>query len=270
MAEGNNLNMAWVEAQILEVLNERPGKRMNFKQISSRLGFNSKDDRELTQNAIAQLLNKNMIIESPRGSFLTEVVSEFLTGKIEFNKRGAGYLLMGEDNPDIHITPGMTWPALNGDTVQVELVSTKRKDKPEGKVIRVVERAKQEYTGTVQVSDGFGFFVPDDTRSHTDFFIPKNKLHGVKNNYKALVKLTDWPSGAKNPNAEVVKILGKAGENATEINAIMIEFGLNPEFPAEVLQAADEFSDQIPEKDLENRKDFRKTLTITIDPDGSS
>jgi len=266
MAEGNNKQIAWVEAQILEVLTERPGKRMNYKQISSRLGFNAKDDRETTHLALTGLLSKKEIIESPIGSFYIEVESEYLVGKIEFNKRGAGYLLMGEDNPDIHISPGMTWPALNGDTVEVELISTRRKDKPEGKVIKVIRRGKEEYVGTVQVSNGFGFFVPDDTRAHTDFFIPKDKLRGVKHNYKAIVKITDWPMGSKNPNAEVIKVLGKAGENNTEINAILIEFGLNPEFPQDVLNEVDKFPQQIPEEEISTRKDFRETLTITIDP----
>lgn len=266
MANGNNNHNDWVEAQILEVLNERPGKRMNYKQISSRLGFNSKPDRELAGEALMDLVNKKLIVEQPKGSFYIEEVSEFLEGKIEFNKRGAGYLLTGEDEADIHITPGMTWPALNGDIVQVEMISTRRKDKPEGRVVKVVRRAKQEYVGVVQVSDGFGFFVPDDTRSHTDFFIPKDKLRGVKNNYKAIVKITDWPKMAKNPNAEVVKVLGKAGEHNTEIHAILMEFGLNPEFPKDVMDEADKMPVIIPEAEIATRKDFRETLTITIDP----
>lgn len=265
MADGNKNHNDWVEAQILEVLNERPGKRMNYKQISSRLGFNSKTDRELTGTALMDLVSKKLIVEQPKGSFYIEEVSEFLEGKIEFNKRGAGYLLMGEE-PDIHITPGMTWPALNGDIVQVELVSTRRKDKPEGRVVKVVRRAREEYVGVIQVSDGYGFFVPDDTRSHTDFFIPKDKLRGVKNNYKAIVKLTDWPKMAKNPNAEVVKVLGKAGEHNTEIHAILMEFGLNPEFPKDVMEEAGKMPVIIPEKEIATRKDFRQTLTITIDP----
>ena len=69
MANGNNNHNDWVEAQILEVLNERPGKRMNYKQISSRLGFNSKPDRELAGEALMDLVNKKLIVEQPKGSF---------------------------------------------------------------------------------------------------------------------------------------------------------------------------------------------------------
>lgn len=266
MKGGNHSNLVWVEAQILEVLNEKPGKRMNHKQISFRLGFHSKEDRYLTQEALEALKSRNLIQENPQGNYLVESKSKNLIGRIEFNKRGSGYLLTDEDKPDIHIMPGMTWPALNGDLVEVELISTRRKDKPEGKVVKVIERARELHAGTLQVSDGFGFFVPDDTRSHLDFFIPKNKLKGVKNNYKALVKITDWPKTAKNPNAEVVQILGKAGENATEISAIMLEFGLKAEFPEPVLAEARRFADQIQDEALKGRKDFRNTLTFTIDP----
>ena len=111
MAYGNNNSVVWVEAQIIEVLNERPGKRMNYKQISSRLGFNTKDERELTNLALNSLKSQKLIIENPAGSFYVEDKTDLLVGRIEFNKRGAGYLLMGAEKPDIHIMPGMTWPA---------------------------------------------------------------------------------------------------------------------------------------------------------------
>ncbi len=266
MAESKDKYKDWVETQIVDLLNERPGKRMNYKQISARLGFFSKSDREITGIALDNLSTKKTIIEQPTGSFYIEEISDFLEGKIEFNKRGAGYLLTSDDEPDIHIPPGSTWPALNGDIVQIEMVSTKRKNKPEGRVVKVVRRAKTEYVGVVQVSDGYGFFVPDDTRSHTDFFIPKDKLRGVKNNYKAIVRMTDWPRMAKNPNAEIVNVLGKAGEHHTEIHAILIEFGLNPEFPKAVNEAVEKFPIQIPSDEIASRKDFRNTLTFTIDP----
>ncbi|MCB9251439.1 MAG: ribonuclease R [Flavobacteriales bacterium] len=265
MAKGN-FQIEWVKAQIMEVLKQRPGKRFNHKQISSRLGFNSKEERGIVLDLLSKMVAEKELREDPKGSFYLEESTDALTGEIEFNKRGSGYLLTSEYEPDVHISPGLTWPALNGDQVEVELIHSRRKDKPEGKVVKVLKRSKEFYTGTVQVSDGYGFFVPDDTRSHVDFFIPKNKLHGVKNHYKALVKLTDWPRNAKNPNAEVIRVLGKAGENKAEINAIMIEFGLENSFPDEVLKESEAISEVISNMEKSKRRDFRDTLTFTIDP----
>jgi ribonuclease R len=266
MAKGINPSLQWIGKLILEILNEKAGRGFNYKQISARLGFNNQADRELVQDALDDLLKEKRIQQAGHGTYLVPIKTNTMEGRIEFNKRGAGYLLTDEDAPDIHITPALTWPALNGDLVEVELIPSKNKAKPEGKVVRVIERGRESYTGIVQVSDGFGFFLPDDTRSHVDFFIPANKLRGVKNNYKAIVKITDWPRTAKNPNAEVVKILGKAGENQTEIHAILLEFGLEPEFSDKILAEAEAISDIIPETEIAKRRDFRETLTFTIDP----
>ena len=55
-----------------------------------------------------------------------------------------------------------------------------------------------------------------------------------RNGDKAIARITDWQAGEKNPTGEIINVLGKAGENNTEMHAILAEYGLPYEFPKEV------------------------------------
>ena len=94
----------------------------------------------------------------------------------------------------------------------------------------------------------------------------KDKLKGGKSGDKAIVRITEWPEEAKNPLGEVVDILGTAGDNDAEMNAILAEFDLPYKYPANVEKAAEKISDAIPEEEIAKREDFRGVTTFTIDP----
>jgi ribonuclease R len=78
--------------------------------------------------------------------------------------------------------------------------------------------------------------------------------------------MIDWSEGDKNPSAEIIKVFGNPGDHQTEIHAIMAEYGLQSEFPAEVEDAAQSLSVEITEDEISKRRDFREVLTFTIDP----
>ena len=99
-----------------------------------------------------------------------------------------------------------------------------------------------------------------------DIFIPKEKLKGGKTGDKAIVKVVEWPDKAKNPIGQVIDILGKAGDNTTEMHAILAEFGLPYVYPASVEKAADRIPAEIPAEEYAKREDFRNVTTFTIDP----
>ncbi|NUM32026.1 MAG: ribonuclease R [Bacteroidetes bacterium] len=266
MSLEKKLKNDWLESQIFQILNENTGAKMNYKQLSSRLGFYNKDERKTINLILNSMVNNKKIIEQPLGSFYVEKKTGKTEGVIEINKRGAGFLILENEN-DIHISPSLTYPALSGDTVLVEIIKTGRKTKPEGKVLKVIKRKKELFSGIVQVSNGFGFFVPDDASLNTDFFIPKNKLKGAKNNDRAVAKLINWPQTSNNPYVEIVKILGKSGENNAEINAILYEYGLKTDFPESVIAESQNINETITETEIKKRNDFRNKLTFTIDPE---
>lgn len=188
-----------------------------------------------------------------------------VTARFERRSNGKNHAIT-DDNESIFIAERNSLRAMNGDKVLV-LVYAKRKNREtEGEVIEILEKNEQVFIGTLDVQKHFAFLLTDNKVLANDIFIPKDKLKGGKHGDKAVVRITDWPERARNPYGEVVDILGAAGENNTEINAIMAEYGLPYKYPENVEKAANKISEEIPQEEIRNREDFRDATTFTIDP----
>lgn len=155
---------------------------------------------------------------------------------------------------------------MNGDKVAIYVYAKRKNKDTEGEVKEILEKAEQTFIGTLEVQKHFAFLLTDTKILANDIFIPKDRLKGGKTGDKAIVRITDWPERAKNPYGEVVDILGIAGENNTEIHAILAEFGLPYIYPQSVEKAADKIEDKIDPEELKKREDFRGVTTFTIDP----
>ena len=153
--------------------------------------------------------------------------------------------------PDLH-------GALNGDTVEVELVGAV--PRPRGRVVRVENRAKTEFVCSVRAAK----IIPDDARFYAPISIDtKDVLDGDK----ILVRLLSFDG--TEAVGEIIKKLGRAGEHRTEMNAIVLEHGFDTEFPAAVLAEAQEIEKNHAATiaaEAPKRADFRGVPTMTIDP----
>lgn len=200
-----------------------------------------------------------------------------LRGLISISSKGTGYVAIGigkneEQDPEIDFKHLNT--ALHGDMVEI-LLHPKSQKRQTAEVVKIISRAKIRFAGVLEQdpsSLGTGsnvvFLKPDDTKIYTDILIPKENLNNAKIGQKVFVEIILWKDARKAPIGKVLKILGKPGDNNTEMNAIVIEKGFNPELPNKVEEAAAKIKyGGIKESDFEGRRDFRKTLTFTIDPE---
>ncbi|MBQ3881565.1 MAG: RNB domain-containing ribonuclease [Bacteroidales bacterium] len=122
--------------------------------------------------------------------------------------------------------------------------------------------AKPDYTGALRQTPEGDYAVTGLYESVDG----ESREMRVNKGMKVAVKVDGWPRGEAYPSGRIVDVLGEMGKNDTEMHAILAEYGLPYRFEPEVENAADSISDEITEKDLKGRKDFRKTLTFTIDP----
>jgi len=155
---------------------------------------------------------------------------------------------------------------MNGDRVRIAFYAKCKNREAEGEVIEILERANTNFVGTLEVSKAYAFLITENRTLANDIFIPKDKLKGGKTGDKAVVKITEWPEKAKNPIGQVIDILGVAGDNTTEMHAILAEFGLPYIYPKAVEEAADKIPAEISEEEIAKREDFRNVTTFTIDP----
>ena len=157
---------------------------------------------------------------------------------------------------------------LHGDQVEFYVYKRRNRGKLEGEITHIIERAKSEYVGVIQIHEkkNFAFVVVDSNKMYKDIFVPINKINKAEDGDKVLVKFEEWPEKSDSPNGKVIKVLGKPGDHNTEIHAILAEYGLPMEFPHEVEEFANQLDTSITEEEIEKRRDMRKDLTFTIDP----
>lgn len=264
----NHHKLQEIGRKILHFMNQKQSKIYNYKQIADGIDYKNPRQREQVIQALHKLLADERIKEVEKGKYIVNLkIAGTLTGVIDFNQAGNAYVKVDGIEDDIFVHSKNVKDALQGDTVLIVTYTYKGK-KLEGSVLEVIERAKEEFVGTFQFikHKDFGFVVCDKKQINTDIFIPKGKINNAKDGEKVLVKMTEWKPGDKNPEGEIIKVLGMPGEHETEIHSILAEYGLPYHFPDEVEKEADEIDRQIHDDEVAKRWDMRGILTFTIDP----
>ncbi len=189
-------------------------------------------------------------------------------GILRVTRKGLGFVST-ETYPeeDIEIDPAFLNTGLNKDRVKVLLHPQKEGERMTGEITEIVFRNKLEFVGVAEKVDGGCFVVPDDQRMYMDIFIPAHKASKIKNGEKVLVKITDWKDPKRGPEGEVVRVVGKAGDNDVEMEALVLERGMGTSFSGAVLKTAEKIKELADiGKELPERKDMRGIPTFTIDP----
>ena len=155
---------------------------------------------------------------------------------------------------------------LHGDLVEFEILSRKRKGFYLGNILGLIERKKKEYIGVIQINKNFAFTIIEDRNVYTDVFIPTGNIENAQDGDKVLIKILEWKKQDLSPIGKVEQILGKPGEHTTEIDSILSKNSIEINFSDEVNDFTNNISEKINKKEIGNRRDFRKTLTFTIDP----
>ncbi len=259
-----------VRAGILALLEEMIGKEYNPAQIAKKLGVKKKSLIVDLYNILDHLEDEGLIIQTEEGTYKSPRAGKLrnVTGTVDHVNPRFAYVVTGEEGvKDIYVKTRDLNTALHGDTVEVQLLGRSNGENPEGKVTKIVKRARSRFVGRIEVSKSYAFVVPDFKKIYQDFFIYTENINGARTNDKVVFEVTRWGDGDKNPEAKVVEILGKTGENEAEIHSIMAEFDLPFRFPEQVLREAEKIDEKIPDAEIKKRRDFRSTLTFTIDPE---
>ena len=177
------------------------------------------------------------------------------------------FVISEETEKDVRVFTDRLQFAMHGDTVRLRLRSS-RDGRPVGDVVEVLERKRPEVVGRLQIRDNVAFVKPDNRKMYFDVYVSQDDLHGAQHGEKVLVRVTEFPEDGsdRSPAGVIERSFGQAGGNEAEINAIMAEFGLPFEFPAEVEAESEGIPVEIPAAEIERRRDFRGITTFTIDP----
>ena len=253
---------------IRDIFEKNKNVALNHKQVAAKLNLKDADSAHTILEILVEQTEKGIFIRPERGKFRLKELKTFVIGTVDMTADGSAFIVPDDEfEKDIFVAPRKLKNALHGDKVKVYVFAKKTSGrKNEGEIVEIISRVKTDFIGVAKISERFAFIIPDDRKMLHDIFVPLSDLNGAKNGQKVQVSITDWPEGAKNPIGKIINVLGTQGENNTEMNAILAQYGFPLSFPAAVEAEANEIPEVVSEDEIKDRKDFRDTLTFTIDP----
>ncbi len=263
---GKHMRKSELAEQLMTWMQMRPNEDFALKQIFRGLNLTTHPLKMLCVDILNEMAEDDFIKVMENGHLKINNHGIILTGKFQRKNNGKNTFIPEDGSEPIFIAERNSGHAMHGDKVKVSLTAKCKGRKVEGEVIEILERSKETFVGTLKVEKTYAFLLTEDRTLANDIFIPRDMLKGGKDGDKAIVKVTKWPEDAKNPIGKVIDILGQAGDNTTEMHAILAEFGLPYVYPKHVEEAADHIPDTITPEDYAEREDFRDIITFTIDP----
>ncbi len=255
-----------LKTTIIQFLQFNKGKAFSAKEIGKKLGLRNRHAEEAIPAMLDHLAETGVAQQLRNGAYKFHAKTTSKTGVVDHVSSRFAYVVMAEGEDDIWVSSEALNGALDGDTVQVAIYNHTTGRKPEGEVVEVLQRKKDEFVGVLEVRAKYGFVIPDNRKMHTDIYVKKEDFKEAQAGDKVIVKVTRWPVQDEKPEGFVTRVLGRAGEHEAEMHSIMAEFGLPFEFPEEVESEANAISTVISAAEISRRRDFRDVLTFTIDP----
>lgn len=253
---------------IASVFNENIDKSFSLKQIVKKIGVRDKKSKDAVPKIVFSMEEEGFLKKTRSNSFKRNVSDELITGIVDYVSSKYAYIVSDELEQDIWVKSNRLNNALDGDEVKVRIFKlAKDGSKPEGEVVEIIQRKRDEFVGRIEISPRYAFVVADNKKMHHDIFVKFEDIKDARHNDKVLVKITQWPDKDKSPEGAVVRTLGPAGNNDAEIHSIMAEFGLPFEFPPAIVKQAERIKEDISPDEIAKRRDFRDVFTITIDPE---
>lgn len=258
---------------IVEFLRSEAGRPLKAKELARAFAVPHADYAEFKE-LLQKLEADGVLYRVQRQRYAAPDRINLLVGRIQTTRAGAGFLIPEDGSPDVFIPGQALNTALDRDRVVVRLERSRGRERPEGRVIRVLERARSTLVGTFRPlrpgggkRSGHGFVVPEDRKLPWDVFVAPGGAGEANDGDLVVVRITDWGSGHRGPTGEVEEVLGRQGDAGVDVLAILRAHELPTAFPPEVERAAVALGERdITPADVAGREDLRDRLIFTIDP----
>jgi len=285
------------EEKILDYLGQEKYVPQKADEIVKALATDRREAKHL-RKALNALYQRGQIARVKQERFCIPQDADLITGTLRFKRKGSAILIpdkgsanaMIADIPEkVLIRAEDTSTALPGDKVMARFVreravfrgkrdKNKRRERvsndaePRAKVIRILQRARDQWTGTLTKSRIFYYVIADEPTFQHDILVPDPATHSAifpqpREGDKVVVKIVDWPNRHANPVGEITEVLGRSHSPDAEFKAILRKYHLSPDFPDAVIKETAQIPDSVRARDMAGRRDCRKLFTFTIDPD---
>ena len=262
--KNKGFNKKELENLVISIFKENPSKIFNYKQLSKILKIKELGIKILLNDVMISLSKTGILKEERRGSFKLIQSIKKVIGVVNTSIKSGVYIDVEEMEEEVFVPKEFSIFSLKHDKVEL-VIFNKKNGKFQGEVVKIIERKQNTFVGLLQETKGFGFLIPNGNIPF-DIFIPNSEINPLVVDKIVLVKVVSWNDSKKNPVGKIIKVIGNPKEHNTEIHSILYQYNLDPIFPKHVEKEADKISLKIPNSEIKNRIDFRKTTTFTIDP----
>lgn len=252
-----------MQERLLELL-KKENKAYSVSELEEMLGLGSLDELKELMKLLNQLEDELQVYRTNKNKYMLFNNSNLKLGRLIGNKKGFGFVDI-EGDIDVFVAPTNMNNAIHGDKVVVEITSKKGTDL-EGRIVRIVERKFKPMVGEYYVKNDKGYITLDEEKVKLNIEIDPELSLGAMPGHKVLVKILN-KLDKNNYKGQVVKILGHKNDPGVDILSIVNKYGIEEEFPEEVLEEVAEAPDKVYPEDMLGRKDLRNLLTFTIDGD---
>ena len=274
----SNNQQQQLREQILGLLRSPKYRPLDNVELGKALG--RKSGVKMGLNALLREMEQTgEIARIRKNRYVLPSEADLVTGTLHVHQ--AGYAFLPREKPgeqDLFIAAENTGTAMHGDKVVARITrdvpyarAKGGRDRAEGRVIRILERAHDTIVGTLEQSKNFFYVVPDDPRIVHNVYVqvpPQPPLPRVPNRGdKVVVKLERWESRHVNPEGQIVENLGPSSAPGVDMLSIIRKYHLPTEFPRPVVDEAEQIPETVREEMFEGREDLRRQFIVTIDPD---
>ncbi|TLM68909.1 MAG: ribonuclease R [Deltaproteobacteria bacterium] len=251
--------------QILALLERRRGKSLTLRDLQSAFDLDAGGRKALSRH-LKQLERDGVLVTGKRGGYALAGHGRMMTGRIALHRDGYAFVSpdgSGEDN--LFVPARFVRPAMDGDRVLVGIDRNPRDGRPEGRVVRVVERAHATLLGRFERTESVARIVPLAPELRESFLVARDGEGGADDGDVVIARIETYPGRVQAATARVVEVLGAADDPRVEIRVAVERFGLPYLFPPAVQAAAAALPARVDEADLANREDLRHLPFVTID-----
>jgi ribonuclease R len=255
---------------VLDLLSSH-GRPLSVREVARRLDLDGPGRREL-KKSLRGLIEEGAVVKIRGARVGLPSRMNLVVGRLQCSPSGYGFVIpevAREGGSDVFVSATSQRDALHGDRVVARLERQTSKG-PEGRIIRVLERAQQRVVGRYESDGRFGgHLVPFDRRVLQEFFIPAGEEAGAESGQMVTAEITHPPTATRNPIGRVVEVLGRLTDPGVDMKVVMAKYSLPDAFPAEVEEEAERAARPPGLGEIEGRTDFRDWPTVTIDPESA-
>ena len=255
--------MKLTNARILTLLKKKIRRPMKISELSKHLGVTDAEHREF-RNRIKEMSTQGTLVKIRGGRYGLPDEMNLITGKLHGHPNGFGFVIPDKhhDTNDVFIHRKSMNEAMHQDHVLVRVESEKEPGRPEGRVIRILQRNTLNIVGVYETFGRDGWVIPTETKYFHDVFIPGKNRKDAKNGQIVDVRIETYPTRHQPPVGKIMEVLGKSNDPEVEVLSILRKFGVRQGFSPKILKEAKMMAK---ENRLDDRKDLTELLTFTID-----